>query len=85
MASPAEKIAAKKKPRSLKAARSTVHRCEIRKLRHGLRLTIKDIADHTGLSCAGLHAIENGAEVTLSSMRKIQKFFELPLDQIWPQ
>lgn len=53
---------------------------KIRKYRKKLNLTIKDLANRTGLSIGYISQLErNEAEPSLSSLRKIAKEFDVPL------
>lgn len=52
----------------------------IRKYRKKMKLTIKDLAERTGLSIGYISQLErNEAEPSLSSLRKIAKEFDVPL------
>lgn len=53
---------------------------KIRKYRKKLNLTIKDLAERTGLSIGYISQLErNEAEPSLSSLRKIAKEFDVPI------
>lgn len=53
---------------------------KIRKYRKKMKLTIKDLAERTGLSIGYISQLErNEAEPSLSSLRKIAKEFDVPL------
>ena len=53
---------------------------KIRKYRKKLNLTIKDLAERTGLSIGYISQLERDeAEPSLSSLRKIAKEFDVPI------
>lgn len=82
---PAEKMAASRKKKPLRPLRAAgVHRCQLRNLRHELGLTIRDVAEGIEMSTAGFHAVESGADVRLTTMRKLAAFFGKTIDEIWP-
>jgi DNA-binding XRE family transcriptional regulator len=58
--------------------------CRVRHFREELGLTIKEAATGAGLSPAGLHAIEMGGDVMMSTAHKLCRFFSLETGQLWP-
>lgn len=86
---PAEKLA-KKKTRK-RAARNQanrllgIHRCNIREIREAIGITVSDAAKGAGITPAGMSVIERGSDVTLSTMKKLARFYGKSFDELWPR
>lgn len=79
---PAEKLA-KSKPKKFVKLRKTVHDCILYELRRELNLTIRDVSKATGLTAAGIHAIEHGSDPMLSTAFKLANFYGRKIEEIW--
>ncbi len=85
---PAEKLAATKRPLKQRARKKDAKKfgpwkCRIRDLREELDLSIHRVAEGIGMSAAGLHQIECGGDPMLSTAIKISAFFGVPIESIW--
>lgn len=84
---PAEKLAAKKsktrKPRRDSRTFDT-HKCLCRLHREELGLTIRDVAEAIGISNPCICDVERGSETTLTTARKMAKFYGKSVDELWP-
>lgn len=86
MATPAEILAANK-PRQ-RAPRNKVQRvakveCRCRVLRERLKLSLRDVAEATGLSVSGLFAVEHGGDVQMTTALRLCEFYGRKLSQLW--
>lgn len=88
---PAEKLAAKKKaapqlPKLSMSLRSAPWAGNpLLKLREGLKLSTRAVADSVGLSPAAYWLIEQGADLKLTSALRIAAFYGLDVAEIWSQ
>ena len=81
--SPAEKMAATKKPRGKRSY--SAHKSNLKKVRSVVGLTIREVAEGTGLSNAFICQVEQGGEISLTNARKLSRFFGKSIDELWPQ
>lgn len=86
MPSPAERAAAKKKPKPPgPAGRKVVWVCRIREVRTRMKLTLRDVEAGTGLHNGHVSQIEGGAELSLSNARVIARYFAMTVEELWPR
>lgn len=84
--SPAARLALTKKPRkSNPLPTDPVIRCDIRKFRNEHRLSLRDVANATGLAIANIHRVERGGDIQLTTARILSRFFGRDIDELWPQ
>lgn len=81
--SPAEQMAAAKKPRGKRTY--SAHKPALQKMRATLGLTIRDVAEGTGLSNAFICQAERGSEISLTNARKLSTFYGKPIEELWPR
>lgn len=86
--SPAVKLAKSKQrqrpPRNTaKVQRKSPVVCHCRKRRQDLNLSLRDVAEATGLSIAGLHAIEHGGDAQMTTAFKLCDFYGVGLGELW--
>jgi DNA-binding XRE family transcriptional regulator len=55
----------------------------IRKMREGRGLSLRECAKPSGISCATLARIEWGATPDLASALRMAAFLDMPLEKIW--
>ena len=60
-------------------------RCDIRKFRNEHRLSLRDVANATGLAIANIHRVERGGDIQLTTARILSRFFGRDIDELWPQ
>lgn len=82
---PAEQLAAKKRPKLGKTTgrRKAAWNCGLRRLRQELKLTIDDVAEAVGMSAGGLHDLEHGGDPRLTTAFALCEFFGKKADEIW--
>lgn len=89
MTSPAERLAAKKSwrrpPRNRVEPRRRSWVCQVRAVREGLRISLRDVAAACSLSVTALWQIEMGGDPMLTTARKLAKFFGKTTDELWPR
>lgn len=88
MPSPAEELAAKKpwrrEPRNVDYKRKkTWKKCQLRKLRESLRLSLSDVAQAVGYGVTTIHQLEHGTDPMLTTAKKLATFFGVSVDAIW--
>jgi DNA-binding XRE family transcriptional regulator len=87
--SPAQKLADEKRARA-RENRHTAPRmlgkvfCRVRITREKLGLSLHDVCRAVKISPAGLSAIERGGDVQMTTAHKLCRFFDLPVDKLWP-
>lgn len=74
------KVKAKKAPASW---RKKVFSCSLRDLRRKHGLTLRDVADETGLSLSTVHTVELGCSPQLLAAMAIAKFFETTVERMF--
>lgn len=84
---PAEKLSVNKGParKARAAANGWSLICRCREIRNDLGLTIRDVAAATGISNPCICDVERGAETTISTARKLAKFYGKTIDWLWPE
>lgn len=85
---PAEKLAAVKQRKRPRRNASRIVRkhplvCHVRAVRESLNLSMRDVALAIKMSIAGLHAIEHGGDVQMTTACKIAAFFGKTIDELW--
>lgn len=80
---PAEQVAATKAPRG-KRTYTAHNSCLVAGHRRQLGLTVRDVAEGTGLSNAFVSQVEHGCEISLTNARKFATFFGKEIDELWP-
>jgi DNA-binding XRE family transcriptional regulator len=85
---PAEKLAAAKRERA-RENRHPVRKfskvpCLCRETRVQLGLSLHDVCKATGISPAGLSAIERGGDVQMTTCHKLCRFFGMTVGDLWP-
>lgn len=84
---PAEICAAKKtkKPRKeTPPRRDAMWQCLLFAKRTALGLSMRDVAEATGMSVTGYFQIEHGADPMLTTARMLADFFGEPVETLWP-
>ncbi len=86
---PAEKLATEKKPRKPYGSKGIqvvrIWKCNLRTMRRDLRLSMREVGKGCGISISRYFRIEQGADVQLTTVKKISQFFGKPIDYIWPE
>lgn len=88
---PAELLAAshpwKRSPRNTNAPprtkRKPVWVCTLRERREALRLSLRNVAAALGMSLAGLHRVEKGDDVMLTTAKKLAVFYGVGVEELW--
>lgn len=81
---PAEKVAAKKKPRRTPEKRPAGPlKNSLRDRRQKLRLSLRDVVDATGVCLTSVCYAERGADLMLSTAVRLAKFYGSTVDEIW--
>lgn len=85
---PAEKLSSQKqrkrpKRNTGKGPRKAVLSCAVRARREALNLSLRDVAAGVGLSVSGLHAIEYGCDVQMTTALRLCKFFGCQQGDLW--
>lgn len=85
---PAEKLSKNKKrtrpPRNEKRPkRSSPVICHCREKRNELNLSLRDVHAAVGISVSGLHAIEHGGNVEMTTALKLCEFYGCQLTELW--
>jgi len=70
-------------PRNKAKERSSPVVCHCREKRNGLNLSLRDVSEATGISVAGLHAIEHGGNVEMTTAFKLCEFYGCSLMELW--
>lgn len=83
MTTPAERAAAKKKPRGVGPARARRWKCGVRLLRESMGLSLRDVERETGVSNATLSHVERGCDTTLRTALRLAAFFGVPVEVLW--
>jgi DNA-binding XRE family transcriptional regulator len=87
---PAEELASRKqrkrpKRNNGKEPRKVVLSCAVRDRREALNLSLRDVAAGVGLSISGLHAIEYGCDVQMTTALRLCKFFGCQQCDLWTE
>ena len=90
MATPAERLAAKKPwrraPRNAaKYPRRFAWRCGCREVRESLRISLRDVAKAIGLSVTALWQVEHGGDPMLTTAVKLARFYGKTIEELWPR
>lgn len=85
---PAEKLAAakpRKRPRRNVSEKweNVPLKCTLRIIREKLNLSLRDVADAVGLSVSGMHAIEHGRDVQMTTALRLAEFYGVDVNEIW--
>ena len=80
--SPAEQLAASKTPKNSKSA---IWRCTIVERRKALGLTLRDVAEASGMTNAAVSVIERGQDPMLTTAKKLADFFGVTISELWPE
>ena len=57
--------------------------CRLRAMRHDLNISLADVAGAVGMSVSGLHAIEAGGDVRMTTALRLAIFYGCSLSHIW--
>ncbi len=79
---PAQRLAAKKPPRKTNARHGKLQ-CKLREIRHGLGLTIEQVAMQAGVSSATVSDAENGGDLCLTTAIGLSRFYGMSIHEIW--
>ncbi len=85
MTSPAEAIAAKKPPRRERKKPVLSWVCLLRQRRKDLGLTLREVAEGSGIHLQTIHTLEGGTDPMLSTARQLAAFFGEPVEAIWTE
>lgn len=87
--SPAEKFAKSrvKSPTRAEpwAGRKRSWKCLLMPMREKLGLTIRDVAEGTGIDNVTISAVEHGVNLRLTTARDIAAFFGVTVEEMWPE
>jgi predicted transcriptional regulator len=86
--SPAERLAANKQRKRPKrnsgiGPRTIKLRCTARAMRESLNLSLRDVATSVGISVSGLHAVEYGCDVQITTALRLCEFYGCGLESLW--
>jgi len=60
-------------------------KCHLRHIRKASKLSLRELSAKTGIPHSTLARLERGAEVQLSTARKIARFFKKWIADVWPE